>query len=288
MKDLTLLTQIILNNIDSLIEEKNFKIGSFEKRIGVTSGYISRIRNGKYGFTLDLLYKIANVLNVSIDYLSTDFSTTSSDEKELIDFFESIYQNTCSGNLIWTGRTVEQIMNANTNDYECFADLLEGPIWSEIALPENSPYYSEMYPPEVIKDITSKKYTSTFSRVLSKYLGPGKRIDNILYTSTNIYDGFYHTSISKDDDTTELYLYSLEYSDESNMCKLSDVIEAYITIDKHKQNPKSHFVCSSVEWSGNISCKMKQLYKLAKTETSTNQLDTTVKSIIHSYNKQTK
>ena len=156
-------------------------------------------------------------------------------------------------------------MNPDPDDDRTFFELLEGTIWSNYS----NPLESNGYP-------------------LSGYLGSGKMIDNVLYTRTEINDGFYHTTIIKDEHPTELYLYSLEYSDESNMCKLSDVIEAYITIDKHKQNPKSHFVCSSVEWSGNISCKMKQLYKLAKTETSTNQLDTTVKSIIHSYNKQTK
>ena len=265
MKNTINLTQIIITNIDSLLKEKNIKVGSFEKKIGITSGYISRIRNGKYNFTLDLLCKISNALNVSIDYLSTDFNEKSSDEKELIKFFESIYQDTFSNNLIWSGRNIEQIMNPDPDDDRTFFELLEGPIWSNYS----NPLESNGYP-------------------LSGYLGSGKMIDNVLYTRTEINDGFYHTTIIKDEHPTELYLYSLEYSDESKMCKLSDVIEAYITIDKHKQNPKSHFVCSSVEWSGNISCKMKQLYKLAKTETSTNQLDTTVKSIIHSYNKQTK
>ena len=88
MKNTINLTQIIITNIDSLLKEKNIKVGSFEKKIGITSGYISRIRNGKYNFTLDLLCKISNALNVSIDYLSTDFNEKSSDEKELIKFFE--------------------------------------------------------------------------------------------------------------------------------------------------------------------------------------------------------
>lgn len=42
-------------------------------------------------------------------------------------------------------------------------------------------------------------------------------IDNVLYTRTEINDGFYHTTIIKDEHPTELYLYSLEYSNESNI-----------------------------------------------------------------------
>lgn len=49
--------EIIMKNIDTLLKEKNISISKLEKSLGISNGYISRLRNGKYNFSLDLFIK---------------------------------------------------------------------------------------------------------------------------------------------------------------------------------------------------------------------------------------
>ncbi len=63
-----------INNIENLINEKNIKIGDFEKRIGVSAGYISRLKarsdNGEdVNPTVTILNSMSHVLGVSMDML---------------------------------------------------------------------------------------------------------------------------------------------------------------------------------------------------------------------------
>ena len=80
--------EIIIKNIDALLREKNISISKLEKSLGISNGYISRLRNGKYSFSLALLLKLAKKFKISIDYLLTDFDATTSDEYDLINFLE--------------------------------------------------------------------------------------------------------------------------------------------------------------------------------------------------------
>jgi len=63
-------SEIIVVNTRFLCSYKGIKLGEIEQEIGVSCGYLSRLK-GKKQLSVDKAYKIANLLDVGIDELSS-------------------------------------------------------------------------------------------------------------------------------------------------------------------------------------------------------------------------
>ena len=59
----------ILHKIFSLMEQKNINAFKLSKEIGVSSGLVSQWKKGLQKPSLDVVVKIADYLDVSVDYL---------------------------------------------------------------------------------------------------------------------------------------------------------------------------------------------------------------------------
>lgn len=267
--------EIIMKNVDTLLKEKNISISKLEKSLGISNGYISRLRNGKYNFSLDLLLKLAKKFKISIDYLLTDFDATTSDEYDLINFLEFIYQSSISNHLLWAKVSIEEINNN-------LSDSLEGPILTNLdSIPE---HYAEMYPPKIVKALDSYVYNpdktflgKTFLGELS--IGSGKKINSYLYTDEILTDDYYYTEITDNTFSFKLFLYKVQYITESPEHNISNVIEAYIETSKD-----SYYLCNSIEYGNYISSKLVELYKLAKSQNVSIKLDLNLKKLIQKFN----
>lgn len=267
--------EIIMKNVDTLLKEKNISISKLEKSLGISNGYISRLRNGKYNFSLDLLLKLAKKFKISIDYLLTDFDATTSDEYDLINFLEFIYQSSISNHLLWAKVSIEEINNN-------LSDSLEGPILTNLdSIPE---HYAEMYPPKIVKALDSYVYNpdktflgKTFLGELS--IGSGKKINSYLYTDEILTDDYYYTEITDNTFSFKLFLYKVQYITESPEHNISNVIEAYIETFKD-----SYYLCNSIEYGNYISSKLVELYKLAKSQNVSIKLDLNLKKLIQKFN----
>lgn len=267
--------EIIMKNIDTLLKEKNISISKLEKSLGISNGYISRLRNGKYNFSLDLLLKLAKKFKVSIDYLLTDFDITTSDEYDLINFLEFIYQSSISNHLLWTKVSIEEINNN-------LPDSLEGPILTNLdSIPE---HYAEMYPPKIVKALDSYVYNPNktfwgmaFLGELS--IGSGKKINSYLYTDEILTNDYYYTEITDNTFSFKLFLYKVQYIAESPEHNISNVVEAYIETSKD-----SYYLCNSIEYGNYISSKLVELYKLAKSQNASIKLDLNLKKLIQKFN----
>lgn len=267
--------EIIIKNIDTLLREKNISISKLEKSLGISNGYISRLRNGKYSFSLDLLLKLAKKFKISIDYLLTDFDATTSDEYDLINFLEFIYQSCISNHLLWTKVSIEEINNN-------LPDSLEGPILTNLnSIPE---HYAEMYPPKIVKTLDSYVFNPnktfweiTFLGALS--IGSGKKINGYLYTDEKLTDDYYYTEITDNTFSFKLFLYKVQYITESPEHNISNIVEAYIETSKD-----SYYLCNSIEYGNYISSKLVELYKLAKSQNASIKLDLNLKKLIQNFN----
>ena len=92
----------IVENIYFLIKEKDLKIGEVESNSGISTGYLSRLKDSNTNINIESLYKIANYLNVTIDSLvNCDYSELSSTEKYMLNFLNKIIIKTNKGLIDW-------------------------------------------------------------------------------------------------------------------------------------------------------------------------------------------
>lgn len=109
---------LLAKNIKHLAEQKGIKIGALEDKIGVSTGYFSRLANeeAKSGSSqLDIIFSAANVLKISINTLiSTDLTSFTPNEKLLSDFFDTLQKDTAEENLVWE---LESKKMLNDEDY---------------------------------------------------------------------------------------------------------------------------------------------------------------------------
>lgn len=86
-------TKIILEKIQSLMERDGYNQSQLADKLGMTQPNFNRAFNNKNGqfFTLEQMYKISQVFNVSIDYLiGVEKPTPTSTEKEICLLFTSL------------------------------------------------------------------------------------------------------------------------------------------------------------------------------------------------------
>ena len=94
----------LMYNINCLIRDKGIKVGTFENEIGVSTGYLSRISKADNESVpgIDLIYKIAQKLEVSVDSLITgDFDKANDNVLYITKFISALTQDTDSQDIEW-------------------------------------------------------------------------------------------------------------------------------------------------------------------------------------------
>ena len=104
----------IVENIYLLIREKGLKIGDVENLSGISTGYLSRIKDSKININVESLYKIANYLNVTIDSLvNCDYSELSATEKYMLSFLNTIIIKSNKEKVNWKFIATNILYNPN-------------------------------------------------------------------------------------------------------------------------------------------------------------------------------
>lgn len=104
--------QIVIDNIMTLIQRHNTKVGEFEKQMGVSTGYISRLskKDSASAISAEFIWKVAQYFNVSVDCI---IRSRINEEDRKIDymrkFINKIIKRTNDGTLEWKAIRVEEI-----------------------------------------------------------------------------------------------------------------------------------------------------------------------------------
>ncbi len=99
-------------NVFSIIEEKGISIYSLENSIGVSAGYLAKLRKDdtRKNITADLMIKISDSLGVSLDYLcKVECGALTKDEVNILSFFEMVKKDTLSNKYKWKDNDAEYI-----------------------------------------------------------------------------------------------------------------------------------------------------------------------------------
>lgn len=91
-----------VKNIEYLIKRRDVKIGDLETAIGVSPGYISRLKNTEGYPSGDILVSLSDYFDYSIDCLVfSDISIVSNDELLIIDFLKKMINDTQEHKTKW-------------------------------------------------------------------------------------------------------------------------------------------------------------------------------------------
>lgn len=104
--------QVVIDNIMTLIQSRNLKVGEVEKQLGVSTGYLSRLSKKENESTLsaELIWKAAQFFGVSMDSL---IRSRIGEGDKMIDymrrFLNRLIEHTNDGTLEWKGIHVADI-----------------------------------------------------------------------------------------------------------------------------------------------------------------------------------
>ena len=65
------MTNIVIRNIYEYAKIRGMKIGYLERNAGFRQGYLTRVRAGDRRLTIDTVYVLADLLDVTVDELCT-------------------------------------------------------------------------------------------------------------------------------------------------------------------------------------------------------------------------
>ena len=103
-------SKVMFNNISYLASQQNKKIGELEAAAGVSTGYISRTKDGNFKPGIEFVLNVANELNVSVDtLLKTDLSALTPTEQYLKNLLERLIDDTTSDKLDWNVETADSL-----------------------------------------------------------------------------------------------------------------------------------------------------------------------------------
>ena len=122
---------ILLKNISYLVKKKGIKIGDLENKIGVSTGYISRIskKNNGVATGVDIIMKIAHELGVVMDVLvSVDLEMLGDNEQYLINLMKSLEVKTDARKIFWYKMEPRVVK-----------DVLDGEYYTDIPMFEMAP-----------------------------------------------------------------------------------------------------------------------------------------------------
>lgn len=94
----------LMNNINTLIKDKNIKIGELENSIGISTGYLSKMSKADNESMpgIDLIWKLAQKLGTSVDMLvGGDFDRSNDNLFQLIRVLDKMKKDTDLHNIEW-------------------------------------------------------------------------------------------------------------------------------------------------------------------------------------------
>lgn len=230
------------------MKRKNKRIGDLESEIGVSKGYISRINKKSDGVAagIDIVYKIAQALEISVDVLiSVDLQTVDDNEIYLLNLLKSFQKKTENREIFW-----------NKYDRRLIVGMLAGKECTDIPMLHTHPDdRNERF--DDYEYISRKIYVSSF-------LGTGLDLGD-----DNNKAGSWFTL--KIDDLNTVYLTDvMKYSYEGEP---SEVLEMYIYTSEYYEEYNedgsgssgyTHSLvplCCSAKMGENIDAAMTDLYR---------------------------
>lgn len=115
----------LMNNITTLIKEKNIKIGELENSVGISTGYLSKMAKPENESMpgIDLIWKLAEKLGVSVDMLvGGDFSKSNDNLFYLVKFLHELKLETDVHEITWS----------KFSSYDAVKDPLDLPEWDDL------------------------------------------------------------------------------------------------------------------------------------------------------------
>ncbi|WP_412131949.1 helix-turn-helix domain-containing protein [Lactobacillus equicursoris] len=103
-------SKTLFNNISYLASQQGKKIGELEAAAGVSTGYISRTKEGNFKPGIEVVLNIANELNVSVDtLLNSNLSELTPTEQYLRNLLEKLISDTTNDKLDWNVETADSL-----------------------------------------------------------------------------------------------------------------------------------------------------------------------------------
>lgn len=103
-----------LRNLFFSIKQSGKKMGELESEIGVSAGYISRLGKGTAVPSVEVIMKLAEVLNISVDMLlKKDIDKLNDQEKYLMKFLNRLNDQTLSREVSWEVQTAESLRSVS-------------------------------------------------------------------------------------------------------------------------------------------------------------------------------
>lgn len=122
--------KICINNLLELYKTTNLKLGEFENRIGVSSGYFSRLLKNETtsgNINVEALFNASEILGIPVDILGCDnLIELDETEKYMFDFLKKMLKNTNDDKIEWKYYKQEDIeksthllslFSSNYNDF---------------------------------------------------------------------------------------------------------------------------------------------------------------------------
>ena len=110
----------LVSNIEYLLKRRNIKVGDLESQCGVSTGYISRLKNNESSDaspSAEVLLKLSKVLNVSLtSLLCSEYESMTETELFLQMFLVDIINKTESNQLVWNRNQPSSIFNETFGD----------------------------------------------------------------------------------------------------------------------------------------------------------------------------
>lgn len=110
----------LVSNIEYLLKRRNIKVGDLENQCGVSTGYISRLKNNDNNDTspsAEVLLKLSKVLNVSLtSLLCSEYESMTETELFLQMFLVDIINKTESNQLVWNRNQPSSIFDETFDD----------------------------------------------------------------------------------------------------------------------------------------------------------------------------
>lgn len=247
---------MLAKNISHLVKERNMKMGDFENKAGVSTGYVSRIiREDAIKPNAEFIVNAANILEVSLDtLLNTNLSELTSTEHYFKNFIDKLISDTREDKLEWK---VERKSYLNS-----------------ILVCENGTSNHPLFDGEVTGNCLSSGYPEPI------YSEAAYFNSNVYGTDTIIDDDCFHANIGSN---TQLYVMHYRKSDEEAVPLNIGAIELWFV-----QNARLRSFVGGTLTFPNLAEDIAGLYREIKEYMKTPHLPKAVKSVIDSYLTPTK
>ena len=141
-----------LGNLKFLMDKEKVKIGTIEEAVGVSLGYLARIKRGENATnpSIEFVAESAKILNTSIDdIIDKDLSIMSPTDQYLYEFIKKMINDTKNNKLYWDKEAKTELSKSVGKNENGVTHPLFRPKWMQAddgdyyVFPQ---YYSQFYP----------------------------------------------------------------------------------------------------------------------------------------------